>query len=129
MDSVVLVTTALAAGAASGSEDAASSAVRDAYTGLRVLVRSCLAGRHAGEMVLTEFEHNPDLWAFPLRAELLDAWAGHETDLVAAAQELMALLDAGGSRVGKYVVTVHGAQGVQVGDHNTQHNTFGPGDP
>jgi RIP homotypic interaction motif len=37
----------------------------------------------------------------------------------------MKLLDARGSQAGKYAVTVQGSQGVQVGDHNTQVNTFG----
>jgi RIP homotypic interaction motif len=36
----------------------------------------------------------------------------------------MALLDAAGSRLGKYLVNVSGSQGVQIGDHNIQHNTF-----
>ena len=39
----------------------------------------------------------------------------------------MALVDAAGSQSGKYTVDVRGSQGVQVGDHNTQTNTFGPG--
>jgi RIP homotypic interaction motif len=37
----------------------------------------------------------------------------------------MDLVDKAGSRAGKYLVTVHGSQGVQVGDHNTQTNIFG----
>ena len=39
------------------------------------------------------------------------------------------LVDAAGSQGGKYAVVVSGSQGVQVGDHNTQANTFGPGPP
>ena len=38
----------------------------------------------------------------------------------------MNLVDEAGSRTGKYAVTVRDSQGVQVGDHNTQTNTFGP---
>jgi hypothetical protein len=38
----------------------------------------------------------------------------------------MRLVDEAGSAAGKYQVVVHGSHGVQVGDHNTQHNTFGP---
>jgi hypothetical protein len=44
--------------------------------------------------------------------------------VVEAAQQLMALLDAAGRQSGKYLVDLRGAQGVQVGDHNTQTNTF-----
>jgi hypothetical protein len=38
---------------------------------------------------------------------------------VGAAQALMSLVDEAGSRSGKYLVAVHGSQGVQIGDHNT----------
>jgi hypothetical protein len=44
--------------------------------------------------------------------------------VIEAAQRLMALVDEAGSKAGKYTVDLRGAQGVQVGDHNTQHNTF-----
>ena len=37
----------------------------------------------------------------------------------------MRLLDAQGTQAGKYVVTVQDSQGVQIGDHNTQVNSFG----
>jgi hypothetical protein len=124
MDSVQLVTAALTAGAAAGSRDVASSAVRDAYAGLRSVVQRCLAGRHAGEVALAEHERDPAAWQAPLQARLRDAGAGNDADLTAAAQALMALLDPRGTQAGKYVVSIHGAQGVQVGDHNIQHNTF-----
>jgi hypothetical protein len=62
-----------------------------------------------------------------LAAELSAAGARADADLVAAAQALMSLVDGAGSRSGKYAVTVRDSQGVQVGDHNTQTNTFGPG--
>jgi hypothetical protein len=51
--------------------------------------------------------------------------ASTDADLVAAAQVLMSLADAVGSRAGTYCVQVYGGHGVQVGDHNTQHNSFG----
>ena len=51
MDPITLIVTALAAGAALGVKDAASSAVKDAYAGLKALVSKRLArqaGRRAG---------------------------------------------------------------------------------
>lgn len=44
--------------------------------------------------------------------------------LQAAARELMKLVDAAGTRAGKYDVDVRGAQGVQVGDGNQQFNVY-----
>jgi len=126
MDPVTLIVAALAAGAALGLKDAASAAVKDAYAGLKALVRRRLAGRPDGELVLARHEAAPQTWEGPLAAELSAAGAAGDADLVAAAQTLMSLVDEAGSRLGKYVVAVRDSQGVQFGDHNTQTNTFGP---
>ena len=87
------------------------------------------AGRAKAELVLAEHQAAPQTWDKPLAAELSAAGADSDTDLVAAAQALMSLVDAAGSQAGKYVVTVRDSQGVQVGDHGTQTNIFraGPG--
>jgi hypothetical protein len=124
MDPITLIVTALAAGAALGVTDAASSAVKDAYAGLRALAGKRLAGRPAGEVVLAEHEKAPGMWQAPLLAELTGAAAGRDLDLVAAAQTLLNLVDVAGARAGKYTVDVRGAQGVQMGDRNKQDNVF-----
>jgi hypothetical protein len=125
MDPVTLIVTALAAGAASALQDGASSVVKDAYSRLRALVKKRFAGRPDGELVLARHEAAPQTWEAPLAGELSAAGAEGDADLVAAAQALMNLVDEAGSKSGKYVVAVQDSQGVQVGDHNTQHNTFG----
>lgn len=124
MDPITLIITALAAGAASGFRETASAAVMDAYEGLKGLVRKRLSGRRDGDLVLARHAEAPKAWEGPLAAELEAAGADHDQNLVAAAQAMMKLVDAAGSRAGKYTVDVRGSQGVQIGDHNTQHNTF-----
>jgi RIP homotypic interaction motif len=124
MDPVTLIVTALAAGAALGLKDSASAAVKDAYSSLKTLVKKRLAGRQDGELVLARHENAPETWEGPLAAELMAAGAENDASLVAAAQALMNLIDEPGSRAGKYTVYVRGSQGVQIGDYNTQHNTF-----
>jgi RIP homotypic interaction motif len=126
MDPITLVVTALAAGATSALQDGASAAVKDAYARLKVLVKRRFAARPKGELLLAEHEAAPQKWQAPLAAELSAAGADSDADLVAAAQALMSLVDEAGARSGKYVVAVRDSQGVQVGDHNTQTNTFGP---
>ena len=126
MDPVTLIVTALAAGAASALQDGVSAAVKDAYARLKALVTKQFADRPKAELVLAEHEAAPQTWEAPLAAELSAVGAEGDADLVAAAQALMNLVDEAGSRSGKYLITVHGSQGVQVGDHNTQTNTFGP---
>jgi hypothetical protein len=124
MDPVTLIVTALAAGAASALQDGVSAAVKDAYARLKALVTKQFADRPKAELVLAEHEAAPQTWEAPLAAELSAVGAQGDADLVAAAQALMNLVDEAGSRSGKYLITVHGSQGVQVGDHNTQTNTF-----
>ena len=127
MDPVTLIVTALAAGAASALQDGTSAVVKDAYARLKALVKKQFAARPKGELVLAEHEAAPQTWEAPLAAELTAAGAEGDAHLVAAAQALMSLVDEAGSRSGKYVVTMRDSQGVQVGDRNTQTNTFGPG--
>jgi hypothetical protein len=124
MDPVTLILTALAAGAAAGAKDTASAAVKDAYEGLKALVKNRFAGRRDGELALARYEESPDTWKEPMAAELTATQAGNDTHLVLAAQELMRLVDESGHQAGKYNVLVSGGQGVQVGDQNTQYNTF-----
>ena len=126
MDPVTLIVTALAAGAASALQDGVSAAVKDAYARLKALVTKQFADRPKAELVLAEHEAAPQTWEAPLAAELSAVGAEGDTNLVAAAQALMNLVDEAGSQSGKYLITVHGSQGVQVGDNNTQTNTFGP---
>jgi hypothetical protein len=127
MDPVMLIVTALAAGAASALQDGTSAAVKDAYARLKALVTRRFAGRAKADLVLAEHQAAPQTWEKPLAAELSAAGAESDADLVAAAQALMSLVDAAGSRAGKYVVTVRDSRGVQVGDHGTQTNIFRPG--
>ena len=125
MDPVAVIVTALTAGAASALQDGASAAVKDTYAQLKSLVKKRFAGRPKGELVLAEYGAAPQTWEAPLAAELSAAGAEGDVNLLAAAQALMSLIDEAGTRSGKYLVTVHDSQGVQVGDHNSQTNTFG----
>lgn len=126
MDPITLIVTALAAGAALGVSDTASSAVKDAYAGLRALVKKRLGGRADAELVLAKHEQAAETWRPPLVAELAQAGADRDTELLVAAEALMGLVDAAGTQAGKYAVDVRGAQGVQVGDGNRQDNVFNP---
>jgi hypothetical protein len=120
MDPVTLIVTALAAGAAAGVTDTASSMVKDTYAGLKALAKKRLAGRPDAGLVLARHEQAPETWQAPLVAELRDAGADGDRGLVAAALALLRLVDEAGARAGKYTVDARGAQGVQIGDRNSQ---------
>jgi hypothetical protein len=124
MDPVTLIVTALAAGAASALQDDAKDAVKAVYARLRDMLRVRFSGRRVGELALAEHEAAPGMWEPQLRAELAATGAESDAELVDAAQALLSLVDPAGVRGGKYYVSIRGGQGIQVGDHNTQTNTF-----
>jgi hypothetical protein len=99
MDPITLIVTALAAGAALGAQDTVSAIVKDAYAGLKDLVKKRLAGRPSAELVLAKHEQAPETWQAPLMAELADTGAGGDRDLIAAAQALLDLI--GGLKDGR----------------------------
>lgn len=120
----MLIVSALAAGAALGVTDTTSSAIKDAYAGLKALVRKRLAGRPDAEVVLTRHEQSPDTWRAPLMEELGQAGAASDPGLLAAALALLRLIDEAGTKAGKYTVDARGSQGVVTGDGNVQINRF-----
>jgi hypothetical protein len=124
MDSITLIAAALAAGAALGVQDSASSMVKDAYAVLKTLVKRRLGGGPSAELAVAKHEQAPETWQAPLMAELAEAGAEDDGDLIAAAQALLDLVGQTGGRPGKYTVDVRGAQGVQIGDRNRQDNVF-----
>jgi hypothetical protein len=124
MDPITLIVTALAAGAALGAQDTVSAMVKDAYAGLKALVKKQLGGGPRAELVLAKHEQAPETWQAPLMAELAETGADGDRDLIAAAQALLELVGGAESRTGKYTVDVRRAQGVQIGDHNRQDNVF-----
>jgi hypothetical protein len=129
VDPVTLLVTALATGTATGVGETATAAVKDAYGKLKNLVASRFAGHPSREVVLAELEKQPEVWRAPLMQAVTDSGAATDPAVIEAAKRLMALVDAAGARAGKYTVDVHGAQGVEVGDHNQQANTFATAPP
>lgn len=119
MSALEVIAVALAAGAGAGVQDTASAAVRDAYAGLKELLK-----RHVGEsdmaLALDASETEPEARQARIEAALAGSGADDDEQVVAAAQRLLSLVDP----AGRYHVDLREAKGVQVGDHNTQHNTF-----
>jgi hypothetical protein len=124
MDPITLIVTALAAGAALGAQDTVSAMVKDAYAGLKALVKKRLGGGAGADLVLAKHEQAPETWQAPLMAELAETGVDGDRDLIAAAQALLDLVGGVVGPTGKYTVDAGGAQGVQIGDHNRQDNVF-----
>ncbi|MFM7447700.1 MAG: hypothetical protein ACKO24_03765 [Leptolyngbyaceae cyanobacterium] len=121
MEPLSLILAALVAGAAKAASDVAP----DAYVGLKALIKRKFAGDAKAEMVLEEHESDPQTYEAPLKKKLTEAAVDQDHAILKAAQELMEQLNPEESASGKYQVTFQGeAKGVQVGDGNTQTNTF-----
>ncbi|MER7693306.1 hypothetical protein [Streptomyces sp. NPDC097610] len=125
MTGVELVLAALAAGAAGGITEATSSSIRDGYATLRDLLRAKLSsqGGEAAE-VLEADETAPGVFEARMREYIVGSGADQDEAILEAARRVLALLDPSGNEQGKYTVDAGDAKGVQIGDHNTQTNTF-----
>ncbi|NUT49695.1 MAG: hypothetical protein HOV94_20645 [Saccharothrix sp.] len=109
VESVDLVVAALAAGATAGVTETASTAVKDAYQSLKTLTRRAV--RRGGS---DEEPADPE----ELRAALVAADVAGDAELIAAAEEVLALT----GRTATY--HVHDNKGVQIGDGNTMTLNF-----
>lgn len=121
---VEVIIAALVAGATAGSTDVAKTVITDAYTGLKNLLRGRLADRPAARKALDAQETDSGRWRAVLGDALTESGADADERVVAAARRLLALTDPDGLQAGRYRVDASQAKGVQVGDHNTQTNTF-----
>jgi hypothetical protein len=124
MTGVELIVAALAAGAAAGTSELATGAVRDAYAGLRNKLRGRLSGRtDAAQLLDAEPTGDREIWQVRLGREIAATGADRDEDVVTAAQHLLSLTDSAGSAAGRYAVTADGAHSVQVGDHTVHVGT------
>ena len=128
MEPVTLILTALAAGASAGAIDALKDDVKEAakaaYKKFRGLVTKRVSGRPHAELALAQYPSAPQKWEGLLAAELTEAGAARDDELLRAAKALMELVDGAGAGAGKYTVTIKDSTGVQVGDGNVQVNNF-----
>jgi hypothetical protein len=128
MEPVTLILTALATGASAGAfealKDDAKEKAKAAYARLQGLVKKRVSGRPHGELALAEYASAPQKWEGLLTAELTEAGAAQDGDLVGAAEALMKIIDHAGAKSGKYNVTIKDSKGVQVGDGSFQINYF-----
>jgi hypothetical protein len=125
MSGVELVLAALAAGATAGVAETTTSAIRDLYANLRDRVRGDLARRGQETMDQLEAEEaEPEVWRERLEPHLQVAGVDQDSDTLTTARELLAALGVEATGADSYSVDLRHARGVQVGDHNTQTNSF-----
>src|SRR5690348_15139870 len=90
-------------------KDTVSEAVKDAYHGLRDLIKRRFEGKPKADMILHEYEQKPDVWAAPLEAELIEVEAAQDPEIVKAAQRIMFLANP--------QIAANGGFNIQFGDN------------
>ena len=120
MEPVELIVAALAAGAAGGAENVASTVVKDAYQELKRLVTARCAGRKTAKVALADHEADPEAGRASLEQALTESGAAADAELIDAARRLLAMLSKSNSAGGKYTVTVENSQGTHVGEFGSK---------
>jgi hypothetical protein len=124
MDPVSVVLAALAAGATGGAKDTASQAMKDAYAGLKALVKKRFEKKPQAEMALAEYEQDLDTWEKPLQKSLIEAGADQDEAIVRQAQQVLKLVNPQQASQGKYNVQIGEGKGIVIGDHAQVTQTF-----
>ncbi|BDI33626.1 hypothetical protein CCAX7_56770 [Capsulimonas corticalis] len=125
MDPGTLIVTALAFAGPELAKGALSEAAKNAYASLKELLHKHFAGDEEAESALKHHEKKPQAYEAILKDAILQAGLDKNEEVLKQAKALLAAADPSGTAQGKYNVAISGGQGNQVGDGNTQTNTFG----
>jgi hypothetical protein len=126
MEPISVIIAALGAGAIAATKDTAGTAVKDAYQGLKTLIKKRFESEPKAQMVLEEHETDPETYEAPLKKKLAEAGIDKDEDIIKLAQELLKQAKPEESGAGKYNTVFQGeVKGIQVGDRNKQENKFG----
>ena len=114
MDPISLILTALAAGAAAALKDTAGQAVKDAYSGLKALLKRKLGEEPIAQEVIERHEEAPgDLGEAVWRTELEKAGVADDEEVDPARRELMAKHDpARRAEPASTTCTISGGKGI-----------------
>jgi hypothetical protein len=124
MDPVSVVLAALATGATTAIQDTASQAVKDAYAGLKALVKKRFEKQPQAEMALAEYEYDQDTWKKPLQKSLVETGIDQDEALVRQAELLLELVNPRQASQSKYHVQIGKGKGVVIGDNAQVTQTF-----
>ena len=116
MEPISLILAALAAGAVAAAKDTAKKGVKDAYEGLKALIKRKFAGNEAAKVVLDEHEKDPETYEVPLKKKLIETGIDKDEEILKAAEEIMKKEDPQGAIAGKYNIHVAGDIKGIVGD-------------
>ena len=110
MDPISLIITALVAGAAAASKDIAGQAVKDAYKGLKDLIKKKFEGDAVAQVLVDAKPEDIKKAEVLLKDKIVEAGADKDEAIIKAAEEVIKKEDPQGFEEGKYntSVTVQG---------------------
>lgn len=128
MEPISIIITALAAGASAGAKDTTAKVVQDTYHVLKNLIKDKFVaqGKPDDSTILEQHEKKLDSKAFKelLKEELINIGVDKDEIILKTAQEILKE-EKPQESAGKYNTVFQGeVKGIQVGDKNTQTNTF-----
>jgi hypothetical protein len=128
MSAIEVIATALAAGAGAGATDTASAAVRDAYDGLKRLLKERFTGHPEAVQALLADETERGTWEIRIGRALAASGADRDEQVIAAARHLLAAADPEKAKAFHIVVgRNYGAVGGEFSGSLTFHQL--PSDP
>ena len=85
MDPITIsaILAALAPSAAKGAAKVAEGLAPDVYNGLKALIQKKFAGKPAAEIVLAEYEKDPETYSAPLQKCLVEAGVDKDEEILA----------------------------------------------
>lgn len=115
MEPVTLILGTLAAGAAAAGQETAGQMIKDAYAGLKTLIKRRFAEKKApeGEIALTKYEEKPDVWEAPLKDALVETETHKAREVLEAAEALKLALERtseGREAFPKYILNIQNSQ-------------------
>jgi hypothetical protein len=126
MDPISLIIAALSAGAIAAAKDTAGTAVKDAYLGLKTLIKKKFESDAFGQGMVDGKPEEIKQVESLLKDKLTKAGVDKDAEIIKLAQELLKQEKPEDSAAGKTNVVFQGeVKGAQVGDHNKQENKFG----
>ena len=130
MDPTTTVLAALAAGAAAAAKETAGTAIKDAYEGLKGLLKKKFAGKAMATAAVDEHAKDTATAESLLRPALRETAADRDAEVLAAAQRLLSLADPQARISKNYTVNVTGnLTGNVQGDGANVTMNFGPVPP
>ncbi len=116
MEPISLILAALGAGAVAAAKDTVGTAIKDAYEGLKGLIKKKFAANESAKVVLDEHEKDPETYEAALKKKLTEAEIDKDEEILKVAQEVLKQEDPQGAIAGKYNINVAGDIKGIVGD-------------